>query len=82
MAQGDFPIKYGPKTLEHAYLRIFRLTTSRSTKFIPKADLNDNVHISILNFFLKSFSQYLKKKSKNGFPIVFLNCNFEVALGF
>ena len=30
----------------------------------------ENANISILNFFLKSFGQYLKK-SKNGFPIVF-----------
>ena len=28
-------------------------------------------NISILNLFLKSFGQYLKKKVKNGFPIVF-----------
>ena len=31
---------------------------------------NENVHISILFFFLEYFGPYLKK-SKNGFPIVF-----------
>ena len=31
---------------------------------------NKNIHISSLNFFLKSFDHYFKK-SKNGFSIVF-----------
>ena len=39
---------------------------------------NDNVHISILKFVLKSFNQHLKK-IKNEFPIVFLNGNFKMA---
>ena len=29
-------------------------------------------------FFFERFGEYLKK-SKNGFPIVFLKCNFEMA---
>ena len=51
-----------------AYTCIFSLTTSWSRKLIFKAD--ENGHISILNFFLERFGQYLKK-SKNGLSIVF-----------
>ena len=32
---------------------------------------NENVHVSILNFFLKSFGQYLKKNQKLDFPLYF-----------
>ena len=54
----------------YAYTCIFRLTTSRSPKLIPKADLKWVCPYFYSNFFLKRFGQYLKK-SKNGFPIVF-----------
>ena len=39
-------------------------------KWFQKQIWNQNVHFSVLNFFLKRFGQYLKK-SKNEFPIVF-----------
>ena len=38
--------------------------------WFPKQIWNENVHISVLNFLFKSFSEYLKKE-KNVYPIVF-----------
>ena len=53
-----------------SYLQIFRLTTSRSRKFIRKQIWNEKRHISILNFCVESFSQYLKIK-KMDYPLYF-----------
>ena len=66
---------------KYAYLRIFSSTTSRSRKLILKADFKCEYPYFYSKFFLERFGQYLKK-SKNGFPIVFIKCNFEMAYGF
>ena len=59
------------KIHKYAYLRIFGLTTSRSQKLIPKADLKWEWPYFYSKFFcLKSFGQYLKKP-KHGFSFIF-----------
>ena len=54
---------------KYMYLCIFSLTTYRSPKLIPKADLKRECPY-LHSIFLKRFGQYFKK-SKNGFFIVF-----------
>ena len=50
---------------------IFSLTTSRSQKLIPKADLKWECPYFDSKFFFEAFLSVFKKKSKNVFPIVF-----------
>ena len=61
------------KMMNRRRVGIFRSSTSRSPKLFPKADFLIKYYIiTILNFFLERFNQYLKK-SKNGFAFVFSN---------
>ena len=52
------------KICKYAYLRIFSLTTSRSQKLIPKADLKRKCTHFHSKFFFKGFRSIFKKVKK------------------